>query len=113
MDRPTVLKPETQRRVDYLFDHDLFDLPNSERPPCHRDKMHTYNSVYGRLQWDRPAPTITGGFDTMGRGRFVHPRFRRPLTPREGARLQGFPDWFPPRGEGTWCALSETQFRPS
>ncbi|NOT08201.1 MAG: DNA cytosine methyltransferase [Gemmatimonadales bacterium] len=94
IDRPTGLKPETQRRIDFLFDHDLYDLPDSERPACHRDKVHSYGSVYGRLRWNQPAPTITGGFDTMGRGRFVHPGLRRTLTPREGARIQGLPDWF-------------------
>ena len=43
---------------------------------------------------DQPAPTITGGFLTPGRGRFIHPTQRRVLTPREAARVQGFPDWF-------------------
>lgn len=86
--------PITQKRIDYLFDHGLFDLPDTQRPDCHRLKEHSYQSVYGRLRWDRPAPTITGGFDTMGRGRFVHPELRRTLTPREAARIQGFPDYF-------------------
>ncbi len=41
-----------------------------------------------------PAPTLTTGFMSPGRGRFIHPTERRVLTPREGARLQGFPNWF-------------------
>lgn len=86
--------PITRKRIDYLFDHELFELPDTERPDCHRLKVHTYQSVYGRLRWERPAPTITGGFDTMGRGRFVHPELRRTLTPREAARIQGIPDYF-------------------
>jgi DNA (cytosine-5)-methyltransferase 1 len=94
MDRHTVPIERTQRRIDYLFNNDIYDLPNSERPFCHREKVHTYNAVYGRLRWDRPAPTITGGFDTMGRGRFVHPDERRTLTPREAARIQFIPDFF-------------------
>lgn len=82
------------RRIDYLFDHDLYELPDSERPDCHRLKPHTYNSVYGRLYPDRPAPTITSGFGSTGQGRFVHPMERRTLTPHEAARVQGFPDSF-------------------
>jgi DNA (cytosine-5)-methyltransferase 1 len=85
------LSDENRRRIDYLFDHDLHDLPYSERPECHQDGT-TYNSVYGRLYVDRPAPTITTGFMTPGRGRYVHPILRRSLTPWEAARLQGFPD---------------------
>lgn len=81
-------------RIDYLFDHDLLDLPNEMRPPCHRLKSHSYNSVYGRLSWDMPAPTITSGFNSPGQGRFVHPQARRTLTPHEAARIQSIPDFF-------------------
>lgn len=93
MDSTPALSAENRRRIDYLFDNDLYDLPDDLRPHCHRDG-HTYPSVYGRLRWDQPAGTITTGFLTPGRGRFIHPSLRRPLTPREAARLQGFPDWF-------------------
>ena len=85
------LSAENRRRIDYLFDNNLYDLPNSERPECHQDGT-TYGSVYGRLRGDRPAPTITTGFLTPGRGRYIHPTLRRTLTPREAARIQGFPD---------------------
>jgi len=87
------LSAENRARVDYLFDNDIHDLPNSERPDCHKDGT-TYSSSYGRMHWELPAPTITGGFLSPGRGRFVHPKLRRVLTPREAARVQGFPDWF-------------------
>ena len=43
---------------------------------------------------DQPAPTLTTGFMSPGRGRFIHPLERRMLTQREAARLQGFPNWF-------------------
>jgi DNA (cytosine-5)-methyltransferase 1 len=46
------------------------------------------------LEFDGQCPTITGGFDSFTRGRYGHPRQDRPLTPREAARLQGFPDTF-------------------
>ncbi len=92
-DRPSVAKPITQERINYLFDHDLYELPNHMRPKCHQ-KDHTYPSVYGRIRPFQPAPTITTGFMTMGQGRFTHPLERRTLTAHEGARIQGFPDWF-------------------
>jgi len=81
-------------RINYLFDNDLHELPDEQRPDCHRLKDHSYVSVYGRLHWDRPAPTITTGFGVMGRGRFVHPGERRTITPHEAARIQFFPDFF-------------------
>jgi DNA (cytosine-5)-methyltransferase 1 len=85
---------ENRRRIAYLFEHDLHDLPDSERPACHRDKPHSYTAVYGRMRADEPAPTITVGFGSTGQGRFVHPRRPRTLTPHEAARVQTFPDWF-------------------
>ncbi|MFC1834157.1 DNA cytosine methyltransferase [Thermodesulfobacteriota bacterium] len=51
-----------------------------------------WTDVYGRLEWEGYAKTITGGFDSFSRGRYGHPLEDRPLTPREAARLQGFPD---------------------
>jgi DNA (cytosine-5)-methyltransferase 1 len=93
-DTATRMSEENARRVEYLFRHRMFDLPNSERPPCHRDNDHSYKSMYGRLRWDAPAQTITTGFGSMGQGRYVHPSRRRTLTPHEAARLQTFPDWF-------------------
>ena len=92
--------PDNLARIDYLFDHDIYDLPDSQRPPCHRDKAHTYPTVYGRLRPNEAAPTLTTGFMTNGRGRFTHPTQRRTLNPAEAARLQGFPDnyIFNPRG---------------
>lgn len=82
------------KRIDFLFEQDIYDLPNSQRPDCHRLKKHSYTSVYGRMHWEDPAPTITGGFGSNGQGRFVHPKKRRTLTPHEAARLQFFPDYF-------------------
>jgi DNA (cytosine-5)-methyltransferase 1 len=80
-------------RIDYLFDHDIYDLPDAERPDCHKGGT-TYTAVYGRMYWDRPAQTITTGIGTPGQGRYIHPLRRRVVTPHEAARVQGFPDWF-------------------
>ncbi len=82
------------KRIDYLFDKGKWDLPNPQRPDCHKDREHSYVSMYGRLRWDEPAQTITTGFGSMGQGRYVHPSRRRTITPHEAARLQTFPDWF-------------------
>lgn len=91
---PSQMSEENVKRVNYLFDNDLYDLPDTERPTCHRTKKHKYKAVYGRLHWDKPSPTITGGFGSMGQGRFVHPLRRRVITAHEAARIQGFPDFF-------------------
>jgi DNA (cytosine-5)-methyltransferase 1 len=94
MDIPANSSPDTLRRIDYLFENGLYDLPDSQRPACHRDKPHSYKSIYGRLSWENPAQTITRGFYSMCMGRYVHPSQRRTLTAREAARLQFFPDYF-------------------
>jgi DNA (cytosine-5)-methyltransferase 1 len=93
-DRPATLSKENRERVAYLHDADVFDLPNERRPECHRDGNHNYGAVYGRMYEDRPAPTLSTGFLSPGRGRYVHPTRPRTITPHEGARLQGFPDTF-------------------
>jgi DNA (cytosine-5)-methyltransferase 1 len=94
IDKVSRMSTDNKRRVQHLFKKGRYNLPNEERPPCHRDKDHTYNAVYGRLRWNKPAPTITTGFTSMGQGRYVHPTQQRTLTPHEAARLQTFPDWF-------------------
>ena len=67
-------------------------IPESLRPACHRDGYIGFTNVYGRMQWDRPAPTITGGCTTFSKGRFGHPEANRTISVREAARLQTFPD---------------------
>jgi DNA (cytosine-5)-methyltransferase 1 len=87
------LSDENKARIGWLFENDEYELPNEERPDCHKDG-HSYPSVYGRMYWDRPAQTITTGFLTPGRGRYIHSSRRRVITPHEAARIQGFPDTF-------------------
>ena len=86
-----------------------WDIPEKLRLRCHRDvdrRSGGWPDVYGRLKIDGQAPTITGGFDSFTRGRYGHPLQNRPLTPREAARLQGFPDDF--RFSGTrWDVRSQ------
>lgn len=85
---------DNARRIRWLFENDAYDLPNELRPPCHQNNSHTYTSIYGRLHWDRPAQTVTTGFNSIGQGRNVHPARPRPITPHEAARLQFLPDFF-------------------
>ena len=94
MDEPSKPSRDNKSRIDYLFENDLYDLPNEERPPCHRKGNHSYKSIYGRLNWKDSAQTITSGFYSMCMGRYVHPSQRRTLTAREAARIQFFPDYF-------------------
>lgn len=105
--RPSQQNEENRRRMDFLFERHRVDLPNSLRPPCHRDGQHSYKSMYGRLSYDLPAATITCGFGSPGQGRFIHPTQRRTLTPHEAARLQFFPDWFNFSGVESRTALAE------
>ena len=94
LNQPARSAPDTLKRIQYLFENELWELPNSERPPCHSSGAHSYNSIYGRLRWDAPSQTITTGFYSMCMGRYVHPSERRTITAHEAARLQYFPDFF-------------------
>ncbi|WNZ82149.1 MULTISPECIES: DNA cytosine methyltransferase [unclassified Pseudomonas] len=89
---PSKMSATNTVRADYLYSTDSYDLPNELRPPCHQGQ-HSYKSMYGRLRWDDVAQTITGGFGSMGQGRFLHPLQKRVITPHEAARIQGLPDW--------------------
>jgi DNA (cytosine-5)-methyltransferase 1 len=87
------LSADNRRRIEWLFANDEHNLAAEERPDCHKDGT-TYGAVYGRMYADRPAPTLTTGFLTPGRGRYIHPHLPRTITPHEAARIQGFPDGY-------------------
>jgi len=62
---------------------------------CHmKDKGKTYVSVYGRMRWDQPSPTMTTFCTGIGNGRFGHPEQDRAISLREAAILQTFPDHY-------------------
>ena len=68
------------------------DWPRQLRANCHQEESgKTYPSVYGRMEWDKPSPTITTQFHGFGNGRFGHPDQDRAVSLREGAILQSFP----------------------
>lgn len=67
------------------------DWPRKLRADCHKEESGShYSSVYGRMEWDKPSPTITTQFYGFGNGRFGHPDQDRGLSLREGAILQSF-----------------------
>ena len=60
--------------------------------PCHTASTgRSYGGVYGRMTWDKPAPTMTTQFYLYGTGRFGHPEQHRAISLREGSMLQTFP----------------------
>lgn len=63
-------------------------------PGCWIRKKTGGTDLFGRLWWDRPAFTIRTEFFKPEKGRYLHPQAHRPITHREAARLQGFPDDF-------------------
>lgn len=78
------------------------DWPPHLLAACHKKSSGaTYPSVYGRMEWDKAAPTITTQCFGYGNGRFGHPEQDRAISLREAAMLQTFPrDYaFVPEGE--------------
>ena len=73
---------------------DRRDWPKHLWPDCHRGGFDGHTDVYGRLSWDKPAPTLTTKCISYSNGRFGHPDQDRALSVREAARLQTFPTEF-------------------
>ncbi|MBP0001491.1 MAG: DNA cytosine methyltransferase [Cyanobacteria bacterium SID2] len=68
------------------------DWDKELRAECHlKESGKTYPGVYGRMEWDRPSPTITTQCFGFGNGRFGHPQQDRAISLREAALLQTFP----------------------
>lgn len=73
---------------------DLQRLAPELTPACWIRKTQGGTDLFGRLWWDRPAFTIRTEFFKPEKGRYLHPSQHRPITHREAARLQSFPDSF-------------------
>ena len=78
---------------------DLQRLAPHLTPDCWIRKKTGGTDLFGRLWWDRPAFTIRTEFFKPEKGRYLHPVEHRPITHREAARFQTFPDSFKFRGK--------------
>ena len=85
------------------------DWPEHLVADCHRvESGKTYPGVYGRMEWDKPAPTMTTQCYGFGNGRFGHPEQDRAISLREAAILQSFPrnySFLPGNSEVNFTAL--------
>lgn len=69
------------------------DWPEALRAECHKkDSGRSYPSVYGRMEWGKPAPTMTTLCYGFGNGRFGHPEQDRGISLREASLFQTFPE---------------------
>jgi DNA (cytosine-5)-methyltransferase 1 len=71
-----------------------WNLPEDLMPDCWKRKTKGGTDLFGRLRWNEPSVTIRTEFFKPEKGRYLHPEAHRPITHREAARLQGFPDHF-------------------
>lgn len=70
----------------------------SRMQSCRTLKCHEgykgHKDVYGRIDPDKPGPTMTASCINPSKGRFVHPTEHHGITVRHAARFQTFPDEF-------------------
>ena len=88
MARYRAIPKEGMNRVD------LLKRAPKLTPPCWVKKKSGGTDLFVRLWWDRPSFTIRTEFFKPEKGRYLHPVQHRPITHREAARLQSFPDDF-------------------
>lgn len=88
------LTPLNLRRIESTpYGGSWRDWPDELILDCHkRAEGRSFGSVYGRMRWEEPSPTMTTECTGYGNGRFGHPVQNRAITPREAARFQTFPD---------------------
>jgi DNA (cytosine-5)-methyltransferase 1 len=91
--RTSRLSPLNLRRIRHSIPGGTWrDWPRELVAKCHTERTgKTFPSVYGRMEWEHPSPTITTQFYGFGNGRFGHPNQDRAISLREGAMLQSFP----------------------
>ena len=73
---------------------DRRDWPEGLVLGCHKPAGIGFSDVYGRMWWDRVAPTLTSRCNSLSNGRFGHPEQHRAISLREAAALQSFPDGY-------------------
>ena len=68
------------------------DWPADLMLECHKKESgKSFGSVYGRMVWEEPSPTMTTLCTGIGNGRFGHPVQNRAISAREAALFQTFP----------------------
>lgn len=94
--RPTEISRRRYRAIpkEGMNRFDLQARAPELTPECWVRKKSGGTDLFGRLWWDRPAFTIRTEFFKPEKGRYLHPKQHRPITHREAARLQSFPDDF-------------------
>ena len=81
-----------QRIINTPYGGSWKDWPEELILACHKKASgKSYPSVYGRMKWDEPSPTMTTHCTGLGNGRFGHPKQNRAISLREAALLQTFP----------------------
>lgn len=73
---------------------DLMEKRPDITPQCWLNKPTGSTDVFGRMEWDKPSLTIRTEFYKPEKGCYLHPEAHRPITHREAARIQTFPDEF-------------------
>jgi len=93
---PTPLSVKRYRAIpeEGMNRFDLQRIAPELTPACWIRKTEGGTDLFGRLWWNRPAFTIRTEFFKPEKGRYLHPAQHRPITHREAARLQSFPDSF-------------------
>lgn len=94
--RPTATSLERYKAIpkEGMNRFDLQEARPDLTPDCWKRKKSGSTDLFGRLWWNRPAFTIRTEFFKPEKGRYLHPSEHRPITHREAARLQSFPDDF-------------------
>ncbi len=93
---PTELSCKRYRVIPHegMNRFDLQRIAPELTPRCWIRKTSGGTDLFGRLWWDKPSVTIRTEFFKPEKGRYLHPEQHRPITHREAARLQSFPDSF-------------------
>ncbi|MFP4546917.1 MAG: DNA cytosine methyltransferase [Fidelibacterota bacterium] len=93
---PTELSKKRYRVIpkEGMNRFDLQRIAPELTPKCWIKKKTGGTDLFGRLWWDKPSVTIRTEFYKPEKGRYLHPVQHRPITHREAARFQSFPDSF-------------------
>lgn len=94
--KPTEISKRRYRAIpkEGMNRFDLQRVAPEITPPCWIKKKTGGTDLFGRLWWDKPSVTIRTEFFKPEKGRYLHPEQHRPITHREAARFQSFPDDF-------------------